>query len=71
MRKALSINDRFRFKRELFGNSDAELNDALNLVQAMSSYDEAQQYFIDNLGWDADEEVVADFMNMVGKHFNQ
>lgn len=29
LRSAFSINDRFRFRRELFGGSDAEMNKAL------------------------------------------
>ena len=32
LRKAFSLNDRFRFRRELFGNSDPEMNDTLNLL---------------------------------------
>ena len=69
MRKALSLNDRFRFKRELFAGSDVELNQALDLVNAMQSFDEAQEYFIDDLGWDQDNEDVADFMGLVRRHF--
>ena len=69
MRKALSINDRFRFKRELFAGSEVELNQALDLVNAMQSFDEAQEYFIDDLGWDQDNEDVAEFMGLVRRHF--
>lgn len=69
MRKALSLNDRYRFKRELFGNSELDLNDALDMVQSMKSYDEATDYFYGDLGWDKDNEEVQDFMNIVKKHF--
>ncbi len=69
MRKALSINDRYRFKRELFGNSELDLNDALDMVQSMKSYDEATEYFYDDLGWDKNNEEVQDFMNIVKRHF--
>ncbi len=69
MRRSLSINDRFRFKRELFGNSDVELNDALDMVQSMHSYDEARDYFYGDLGWDHSNEDVACFMALVEKHF--
>lgn len=69
MRKALSLNDRFRFKRELFGNSDIKLDQALDRIDAMQSFDQAQAYFIDTLGWDADNENVADFMGLVRRHF--
>lgn len=69
MRKALSLNDRYRFKRELFGNSELDLNDALDMVQSMKSYDEATDYFYGDLGWDKDNEEVQDFMSIVKKHF--
>ena len=69
MHKALSLNDRFRFQRELFSNSKNDLNNALDLVNAMQSFDEAEEYFIHDLGWDQDNEDVADFMGLVRRHF--
>ena len=45
LRKAFSLNDRFRYRRELFGNSDVEMNDTLNLVETMHSYSEAEEFF--------------------------
>lgn len=69
LRKAFSINDRFRFRRELFGNSDIEMSDTLNLVEAMSSYSEAVDYFMTDLQWDADNQEVKDFMEIIEKHF--
>ncbi len=69
MHKALSLNDRFRFQRELFAGSKNDLNNALDLVNAMLTYDEAEEYFIHDLGWDQDNEDVADFMGLVRRHF--
>jgi hypothetical protein len=69
LRKAFSLNDHFRFRRELFSNSEADMNDALNLVEAMHSFDEAEEYFYDDLGWDRDNEDVADFMEVIKRHF--
>ena len=69
MRQALSVNDRFRFRRELFSNSDYELTDALDMVQSMKSFDEATEYFYDDLGWNQDNEDVKAFMEIVRKHF--
>lgn len=70
LRKAFSVNDRFRFRRELFANSDADFNDALNLIETMKSYDEAREYFLDDLGWDEEVPEVADFLNIISKHFH-
>ena len=69
LRKALSLNDRFRFRRELFGNSDIRMNETLALIDAMHSYDEAEDYILNDLHWDLDNPEVAEFMKIVQKHF--
>ena len=70
LRKAFSLNDRFRFRRELFGNSGAEMNDTLNLVEAMLNREEACDYFYHDLQWDRDNPEVIDFMAIIDKHFS-
>lgn len=69
LRKAFSLNDRFRFRRELFGNSDIEMTDTLNLVEAMTNYAEAVDYFMSDLQWDEENPDVADFLAIIQKHF--
>lgn len=69
MRSAFSLNDSIRFRRELFGGSQAEYNDALDMVQSMHSFGEAEEYFYDDLAWDPTSDDVKDFMEVVRKHF--
>lgn len=69
MRSAFSINDSFRFRRELFGNSAAEMADAINLAEAMQTFDEAEEYFYGDLVWDKDSEEVKEFMTIIRNHF--
>ncbi len=69
LRKAFTINDKFRFRRELFGNSDTEMTDAINLASAMTSLNEAKEYFYNDLEWDAENEDVKDFMTIIANHF--
>ncbi len=69
LRKALSLNDRFRFRRELFGNSDIRMNETLALIDAMNSYEEAEDYILNDLNWDEENTEVAEFMKIVQKHF--
>lgn len=69
LRRAFSVNDRFRFRRELFGNSDIEMSDTINLVEAMSGYDEALDYFITDLQWDEENPEVRDFLSIIEHHF--
>lgn len=70
LRRAFSVNDRFRFRRELFGNNEADFVDAINMIEAMHSYDEATEYFLTDLGWDEDVPEVNEFMNIVRHHFD-
>ena len=69
LRKAFSLNDRFRYRRELFGNSDVEMNDTLNLVETMHSYSEAEDFFYGDLEWDSESPEVKDFMAVIRNHF--
>ena len=69
IRKALSINDRFRFQRELFAGSADALNTAIEHIEAMRSYGNAELYFYSQLNWDRENEVVKDFMALVRNHF--
>lgn len=66
-----SINDRYRFKRELFGNSDADFNTTLALVASMDSYDEAEDYFLGEMNWDQKREEVAEFLEIIKKYFKE
>lgn len=66
---AFTLNDRFRFRRELFSNSDAEYSSAMNLIASMESYEEAEEYFLDELGWSLENPEVKDFMDIIQKYF--
>lgn len=69
LRQMFTINDKFRFRRELFGNSETEFADTLNLVSAMGSLAEAEDYFYGDLEWDADSEEVEAFMGIITRYF--
>ena len=64
-----TLNDRFRFRRELFSNSDSEMADAINTIGSMHSYDEAEEYFYTDLNWDPENPDVADFMEIIRNSF--
>lgn len=67
--KAFTLNDRFRFRRELFRNSDEEFRETLDVIGSMSSMEEAEDYFFNDLCWDPAKEEVKEFMAVVAKHF--
>ena len=71
IRKAFSLNDRFRFQRELFAGSANAMDTAIEHIEVMNSYGNAELYFYSQLHWDRDNEVVKDFMAIVYNHFQQ
>lgn len=64
-----SINERFRFKKELFNNSDIDFNNTLALVASMESYEEAEDYFINDEGFNKEDAIVMEFLNVVNRYF--
>lgn len=68
-RKALSLNDRFRFRRELFGGDDEKMNKAIADLNDISSYEESVTYLNDELKWNVEDEAVADFLKLLEKRF--
>lgn len=69
--KSISINDKRRFCRELFSNSEVKFRDAIDMIHAMSSYEEAEDYFYNDLCWNVDNDEVKDFMARVQNHFRR
>lgn len=67
--KAFTLNDKFRFRRELFRDSQEEFDDALRVISGMSDVSEAEEYVYDDLCLDPDNEDVKAFMDVVIKHF--
>ena len=64
-----SINERFRYKKELFENSDIDFNNTLALVASMENYEEAEDYFINEEGFDLNNTVVKEFMEIIKRYF--
>lgn len=70
LRKAFTLNDKFRFCRELFGNNEASFIDTIDLLSAMPSLDEALEYIYQDLKWEKGNEVTEDFVTVITNHFN-
>lgn len=68
-RLVFSINDRYRFKRELFHGSDVDFNTTLSLVASMEGYEEAEDYFLNELQWDEKSPDVIDFLEILKNYF--
>lgn len=64
-----SINDKYRYRRELFDDSDVEFNNTLAIVASMDSFEEAEDYFLNEQGWDPENETVRDFLDKIRRYF--
>ena len=62
---AFTLNDKFRFRRELFRNSDTELTETLDVLQAMDSIEEAEDYLYNDLAWDSENPEVKAFIALI------
>ena len=61
----LSLNDIYRFRRELYNFSDEEMEEALDALSEMTSKEEVEDFFYNDLCWEPDDEVVREFMSMI------
>ena len=68
--RAFTLNDKFRFTRELFDGDKTRFADALNMLMAMRSLDEARDYPAADLAIDPASEAGADFITIITNHFN-
>lgn len=68
-RKAFSLNDRFRFRRELFGGDEEKMNKAITDLNDIHSYEESVTYLNNELKWNIEDEAVADFIKLLEKRF--
>ena len=68
--RALSLNDRFRYQRELFNNNREALSQLLAALDSMETWAEAEDY-LSSYQWDEELSVVQEFYAMIEQHFNQ
>lgn len=70
LRHAISLNDSFRFARELFGGDAARMNETVNRLGGASSLDEVMGIFNATVHVDEENEAAADFMELLKKYFS-
>jgi outer membrane biosynthesis protein TonB len=68
LRQALSLAERFRFQRELFGGNGEKMNTTLAAINAMKSEAEATDY-LSAYRWNDDDECVVAFKQLVHRKF--
>ena len=69
VRKAIGINDRFLFMRELFSGNADEMNATLDAINVLGSYDEAYDMLRSQYGWDETRPEVEHFFRTIKRKF--
>lgn len=67
--KAFTLNDRFRFCRELFSSNESLMNQTFSALNNVKSYDSSVVYVKEHFTWNLEDEVVVEFMDMLKKRF--
>lgn len=71
LRQSISLNDSFRFSRELFRGDTDMMNRVIEQISEMSSYKTAVAYLASKIEMDEEKEAVNDFLELLKKFFNQ
>jgi chemotaxis protein histidine kinase CheA len=69
LKKAMGINDRFFFQRELFGGSAEVMNQTLEQLNQMQGINEAQNFLLTNFNWNPENEALLSFMELVERRY--
>jgi hypothetical protein len=69
VKKLFSLNDRFRFSRELFSHDEQKMNHAIAELNELHSLQESVAYLKVHFDWNLDEGVAADFLQCLEKRF--
>lgn len=70
LRHAISLNDSFRFVRELFAGDAARMNEVVRRLGEASSLDKAMDIFASEVHPDEENEAAVDFMELLKKYFS-
>ena len=69
LRKAFTLNDRFRFCRELFGGDEQQMNRVISELNETASYGQALVLLKNVTDWDFENDSVIDFLKLVERRF--
>ncbi|MEG0464591.1 hypothetical protein [Bacteroides sp.] len=70
LRRSISLNDSFRFSRELFGHDPELMNRVLQQIGEMSSYQAAVSFLTSKVHVEEENEAMNDLLELLKKYFN-
>ena len=69
LKASITLGDRFRFQRELFGGNGEKMNKAITDFNSFESMDQAQDYIAKNFEWPLDNDAVSDFIQLLQRRY--
>jgi hypothetical protein len=69
LRKAFSLNDRFRYRRDLFGGNEEVMNKVITILNNKESLKESLVFLEEKLHWDFSNPTVKDFVKILEIRF--
>ena len=70
LRQSISLNDSFRFSRELFNGDSEQMNRVIEQISEMSSLNAAIAFLLSKVNVDEENEALIDFQELLKKYFN-
>jgi hypothetical protein len=67
--KAIGINEKFLYIRELFGNDSRKFEKAIQIINSAPNFNEAFNYMIREYDWDMDSELVQGLLEIVRRKY--
>ena len=70
LKSSITLGDRFRFQRELFGGNGEKMSKAISDFNSFETMTEAQEYIAKNFGnWALDSDTVSDFIQLLQRRY--
>ena len=69
LKSSITLGDRFRFQRELFGGNGEKMNKAISDFNSFETMIEAQEYIAKNFDWQLDNDAVSDFIQLLQRRY--
>ena len=69
LRKAFSLNDRFRYRKELFAGNEEVMNKVITILNNKTSFKDSMTFLEDKLHWDFSNPIVKDFVKVLELRF--
>ena len=65
----IGLNDRFRFRHDLFSNSDELFKETIDILNKIEDFDKAVDYLVQKFAWDEEDSTVVYFYDIIKPKF--